>query len=294
MTDTTEQQPKHGVVFPQGSVRTDGEGIREFVEGITELGFDHLVVPDHVLGADPASHPNWTGVYDVNDQFHEPLVLFGFIAAFSSIEVMTGVLVLPQRQAALVAKQAAEVDLLTGGRIRLGVGIGWNQVEFEGMGATFESRGRRIEEQIRVMRDLWTRPVVSFDGEDHHIHGAGIAPLPHQQPIPIWLGAEQSPRAFERVGRLADGWVALGPPRPEIAAALRIIHEAAERAGRDPGTIGVEAWVDGSHGDATRLAGDVRAWGELGATHIAVNTRRGTGGTLRQHLELLRTAAEAF
>ena len=282
---------KRGVVFPQGSIAGDPDLVREFVAGIEQAGFDHLVVPDHVLGADPAAHPGWSGVYDVNDLFHEPMVLFGFLAGVCSLELVTGVLVLPQRQAVLVAKQAAEVDLLTRGRIRLGVGIGWNQVEYQGMGAEFATRGRRIEEQVAVMRRLWTEPSVQFVGRDHNIDGAGIAPLPLRRPVPVWMGAEKDPRAFDRVGRLADGWMALGPPGPEAAERLGLVRAAAERAGRDPGQVGVEAWVNAGDGDMGRVAADARGWRRLGATFLAVNSRGSANSTVAQHLAVLRRAA---
>jgi probable F420-dependent oxidoreductase len=280
-----------GVVFPQGSIPGDPDQIREFVSEVEGAGFDHLVVPDHVLGVDPTTHPGWKGVYDVHDLFHEPMVLFGFLAGFSALELVTGVVVLPQRQTALVAKQATEVDLLTRGRFRLGVGIGWNRIEYEGMGAEFKTRGRRIEEQVELMRRLWTESVVDFAGREHRIAGAGIAPLPLQRPIPVWMGAETDPRAFERVGRMADGWMALGRPRAEAAGSIRMIRSAAERAGRDPLAIGVEAWVNAADGDIDRIALEVREWERLGATHVALNSRGPANRHIHAHLEVLRAAA---
>lgn len=285
---------RRGVVFPQGSIGADPGAIREFTAGITEAGFDHLVAPDHVLGADPAAHPGWHGVYDVHDAFHEPLTLFAFIAGFSSLELVTGVLVLPQRQAALVAKQAAEVDILTGGRFRLGVGIGWNEVEYQGMGADFRTRGRRIVEQIDVMRALWTGRTVHFTGSWHEVDGAGIAPLPVQRPIPVWMGAEADHRAFVRLGQVADGWIALGPPRPEAQESLAVIHRAAEQAGRDPASIGVEAWVDVADGDLGRIGEEVRGWQRLGATHVAFSSRGPAAHDIHGHLRLLRQAAKIW
>jgi probable F420-dependent oxidoreductase len=285
---TATSRPHLGVIFPQGSIPGDPDLIREFVVGVEAAGFDHLVVPDHILGVDPRAHPGWRGVYDVHDMFHEPLVLFGFLAGFSVLELVTGVVVLPQRQAALVAKQAAEVDLLAKGRFRLGVGIGWNRVEYEGLGAEFETRGRRIEEQIDLMRRLWTEPVVDFAGRDHRVAGAGIAPPPLQRPIPIWMGAETDPRAFARIGRLGDGWMALGAPGPEVAKSIRMIRSAAEKAGRDPLAIGVEAWVGAADGDAGRIAVEIEAWRKLGATHVALNSRGPANRDVHAHLAVLR------
>ena len=199
---------RRGVVFPQGTLAGDPDLVREFVAGVEQAGYDHLVVPDHVLGVDPASHPGWSGVYDVNDLFHEPMVLFGFLAGVCTLELVTGVLVLPQRQAVLVAKQAAEVDLLTRGRFRLGVGIGWNQVEYEGMSADFTTRGLRIDEQVAVMRRLWTEPVVHFAGRQHRILRRRYRPPP-ATPTDPYLdgGGKGSPRLPPGgpVGRRLDG-----------------------------------------------------------------------------------------
>jgi probable F420-dependent oxidoreductase len=192
-----------GVVFPQTEIGADAMGVRVYAETVERLGYTHLLAYDHVLGADPAVHAPWTGPYDVHTSFHEPFVLFGYLAAATSLELVTGVIILPQRQTALVAKQAAEVDLLTGGRFRLGVGIGWNAVEYAALGKTFTDRGRRSEEQVALLRRLWTEQSVTFDGEHEQVIGAGISPLPIQRPIPIWFGA-QSPPAYRRAGRLAD------------------------------------------------------------------------------------------
>src|SRR4051794_20443902 len=175
------------------------------------MGYRHLLVYDHVLGADPKVHENWQGPYDVDTTFHEPFVLFGYLAAVTELELVTGIIILPQRQTALVAKQAAEVDLLTNGRFRLGVGLGWNQVEYDALGKDFSDRGRRSVEQVELLRRLWTERSVTFDGTYERVQGAGIAPLPVQQPIPVWMGASSEP-AFRRAGRIADGWFPMMPP----------------------------------------------------------------------------------
>ncbi len=152
-----------GVVFPQTELGGDPGAVRAYGQRVEELGFTHLVAYDHVLGADPAVHQDWKGPYDVRTTFHEPFVMFGYLAGLTSLELVTGVIILPQRQTALVAKQAAEVDLLTGGRFRLGIGLGWNAVEYEALGEDFTNRGRRSEEQVDVMRRLWTEESVTFD-----------------------------------------------------------------------------------------------------------------------------------
>ena len=179
----------YGVVFPQIEIGADPVGCRDFAQAAEGLGFDGLMAYDHVLGADTSVRPGWSGWYQLEDMFHEPFVLFGHLAAVTErIRFVTGILILPQRQTALVAKQAAEVDVLSGGRMTLGIGVGWNDVEFEALGQSFRDRGRRSEEQIEVMRRLWTQESVDFDGKWHRVPAAGINPLPVQRPIPVWIG----------------------------------------------------------------------------------------------------------
>jgi probable F420-dependent oxidoreductase len=292
MSDSAALRP--GITFPQGAISADPDDLRTYVTGIAALGYDHLVVPDHILGADPLVHPGWNGVYDIEDGFHEPFVLFGFLSAFSSLEFVAGVIVLPQRQTALVAKQAAQVDLLTRGRLRLGVGIGWNVPEYEGLGADFATRGRRIDEQIEVLRLLWTQPSITFTGADHVLSGVGIAPPPIQRPIPVWIAAERATRAFERVGRLGDGWMAMGPPGEDAARAVKIIRAAAESVGRDPAAIGIEASVNFTDGDLTRVAAEIAGWRELGATHITINSRMRPAVPIPHMLEIAAQAMDVF
>src|SRR3984957_16362466 len=194
-----------GVVFPQTEIGPDAGAVRAYGQRGEELGFRHVLAYDHVVGADPAVHQGWDGPYDVHTTFHEPMVMFGYLAALTDLELVTGILILPQRQTALVAKQAAEVDLLSGGRLRLGVAIGWNAVEYEVLGKEFADRSQRITEQVAILRALWTEQTVNFAGEYEHVEGVGIAPLPVQRPIPIWFGAN-APSALARAGSVADGW----------------------------------------------------------------------------------------
>ncbi len=184
---------KIGVVFPQTEIGGDVGAVRAYGEEVERLGFSHVLAYDHVLGADPAVHPGWSGPYDLDSTFHEPFVLFAYLAACTSLEFATGVVILPQRQTALVAKQAAEVDLLSGGRLRLGVGLGWNSVEYEALGKAFSDRGRRVEEQVELLRRLWTERSVTFHGAHETVTGAGLAPLPVQRPVPVWFGAQSPP-----------------------------------------------------------------------------------------------------
>ena len=259
---------------------------------VEELGFTHLLAYDHVLGADPAVHRDWAGPYDVDTTFHEPLVMFGYLAAVTTtLELVTGVIILPQRQTALVAKQAAEVDLLTGGRFRLGVGLGWNAVEYEALGENFGDRGRRSEEQIELLRRLWTERSVTFEGRHHRVVGAGVAPLPVQRPIPLWIGAA-SPRAYARVGRLADGWFPMFGPGPRLDEARAVVDEAARDAGRDPASIGMEGRVSWQ-GDSDAVLAAIEAWRQIGATHLTVNTMGAGLTTVDKHLEALEAVADA-
>ncbi len=288
-----------GLVFPTTEIGADPGAIRAFVAALPELGFRHLLFYEHVVGADPASHPGWSGAYDIEAMFHEPMVTMGFLAGVTDLELATAVLILPERQATLVAKQAAEVDVLCNGRLRLGIGLGWNEVEYAAMGASFRDRGRRVEEQIEVMRRLWTERVVHFRGEAHHLDGVGISPMPVQQPIPVWIGARSAP-AYRRVGRVADGWFPPGADDlskvggPSIEDAIAMVHEAARDAGRDPARIGMEARITADGRDLERTAEKVELWRALGATHLAVNTMRADLGGVDGHLRALAAIAEVL
>ena len=283
-----------GTVFPQTEIGADAGAVRAYAEQVEALGFSHLLAYDHVVGADPSIHTGWNGPYDVHTTFHEPLVMFGYLAAVTrSLELVTGVITLPQRQTVLVAKQAAEVDLLSGGRLRLGVGIGWNAVEYEALGEDFTNRGKRSEEQIELMRRLWTESTVTFDGRFHQVTGAGLAPLPVQRPIPLWIGAA-SPRGYERVGRLADGWFPMMtvPPGPQLDEALSMVERAATEAGRDPAAIGMEARIDW-RGDLDQVADELGKWAQAGASHVSINTMRAGLKTVDDHLAALTAVADA-
>ena len=281
-----------GVVFPQTEIGADTGALRAYGERAEELGFSHVLAYDHVVGADPAVHQGWQGAYDVTTTFREPFVMFGYLAAITSLELVTGIIILPQRQTVLVAKQAAEVDLLTGGRFRLGVGLGWNTVEYEALGKDFGNRGKRVEEQVGLLRRLWTEQSVTVQGSYERVTGAGLAPLPVQRPIPVWFGARSVP-AYRRVGRLADGWFPQVPPGPGLDEARGIVEAAAAEAGRDPGSIGMEGRVSWQ-GDPEKLAAHAQRWREAGATHVSVNTMGAGLGSVDNHLAALARAAEAL
>ena len=288
-----------GVVFPQTEIGSDPGAVREYVQAAEDLGFNHLIAYDHVLGADTQHHQDWQGGYTSLDMFHEPFVAFAYMSAITTtLELVTAILILGQRQTALVAKQAAEVDRLSGGRLRLGVGIGWNHVEYEALGENFRNRGRRSEEQIELLRTLWTQDVVNFEGRWNKVTHAGINPLPVQRPIPIWLGAggRQSPipqeRVLRRVGRLADGWFPQFSPGDEGREAIAKVRQYAEEAGRDPDSIGIEPRINLDDGNAEFWADRARAWGEMGATHISVNTMRAGLSGPEQHIDAIRRFGE--
>jgi probable F420-dependent oxidoreductase len=282
-----------GVVFPQTEIGGDVRAVRAYAQRVEELGFRHVLAYDHVLGADPEVHRPWIGPYDVHTTFHEPLVLFGYMAAISSLEFVTGIVILPQRQTALVAKQAAEVDLLCEGRFRFGIGIGWNRVEYDALGKDFTNRGARSEEQVALLRRLWTEASITFEGEHERVVGAGIAPLPHQRPIPIWFGAA-SPRAYRRAGRLGDGWFPQLPPDDRLDEARAMVEAGAREAGRDPAAIGMEGRVNWGPGGIEKLLDHVARWRAKGATHLSINTMRAGLGGVDGHLEVLTTAADAL
>ena len=286
---------KLGVIFPQIEIGADPAGVRDYAQAAESLGYEHLEVFDHVLGADTSKHPGWDGPYKDTDMFHEVFVLFGYLAAITQrIELATGILVLGQRQTALVAKQAAEVDVLTGGRLRLGIGIGWNQVEYEALGQNFHNRGRRSEEQIELMRALWTQEVVNFKGRYHEVNYAGINPLPVQRPIPIWFGGDAD-RVMRRLARIGDGWITDCGPDAEGEERIGQMREYAREAGRDPMSIGVEGLISlenkSSPDDWHR---DSDAWEKIGATHLSVDTMKAGLKGPDQHIEAIRRFKEAF
>ncbi len=283
-----------GVVFPQTEIGPDPAGVRAFAQAAQELGFRHLLAYDHVLGADVRARSDWPGPYTAEHQFHEIFVVFGYLAAAApGLELVTGVLVLPQRQTALVAKQAAEIDILTGGRFRLGVGLGWNFVEFEALGEEFGNRGRRAEEQIELLRRLWTEPVVTFEGRYHRIPAAGINPLPVQRPIPVWIGGSAEP-AIRRAARIADGYFPQRPLEDGWPATMERFRGWAEEAGRDPDTIGIEARISVATGTPDDWRAAAEEWRDLGATHLSVAAMRGGLAGPDAHIGRISEAADAL
>ena len=282
-----------GAIFPQTEIGADPGGVREFAQAAESLGYQDLAVFDHVLGADASKHANWDRPYRHTDMFHEPFVLFGYLAAFTqTIRMTTQILILGQRQTALVAKQAAEVDVLTGGRLRLGIGIGWNYVEYEALGEDFHNRGRRSVEQVELLRALWTQDVVDFKGRYHQVSHAGINPRPVQQPIPIWFGGGHE-RVVRRIGRLADGWFPQFQPDSAGQERIAQMRQYAKDAGRDPMAIGIEGRISFGDGNPDTWNKAAAAWDEVGATHLSVNTMRSGLQGPDQHIDAIRRFKEA-
>ena len=266
---------KIGVVFPQTEIGVDPAMIRDYAQAVEAMGYTHILAFDSVVGANPDRPGGWDSQFTYQHTFHEPFVLFGFCAGVTRrIELVTGIIILPQRQTALVAKQAAAVDVLSGGRLRLGIGVGWNSVEFEALGENFADRGKRVEEQLELMRLLWTRDLVTYDGQWHRMPDAGINPLPVQRPIPIWMGGD-SDVVIRRAARLADGWITLPTFRPGPAGQQTVdgLHELIRQAGRDPALFGIEARMALAKTPPEQRAEEIASWRAMrGITHLCVNT----------------------
>lgn len=286
-----------GVIFPQFEFGTDPEAIRDYAQTAEDLGYAHIGADDHIIGPNPIRPGGWTGWVTYQTPFYEPFVLFSFMAAVTRrIEFESCVLLLPQRQTVLVAKQAASLDVLSAGRLRLGLGNGWNQVEYQSLGADFHNRGRRIEEQIDLLRCLWTEPHVDFRGRWHHIPDAGINPLPIQRPIPIWFGGHSEP-VIRRAARLGDGWMPLYKSPQDAQSGLELLASELSIAGRSRTEFGLEARVPYGSANQSDWEHLLRGWQEAGATHISlVQTDSGLNSP-QEHLQALHTfmqAASAF
>jgi len=286
---------KLGVVFPQTEIEPSPEAVRDYAQAVEGLGYDYVLAYEHVLGANPERPGGWSGPYTHRHPFLEPFVLFAYLAGFTRrLRFATGILILPQRQTVLVAKQAATLDVLCGGRLRLGVGLGWNRVEYEALGKDFGSRGRRIEEQVTLLRRLWTEPLVTFPGREHAVSDAGLNPPPVPRPIPIWFGGAAEP-VLRRMARLGDGWMPNTMPptqgRPLVDALRRYLVEA----GRDPASFGIDARLNLSslpHPSAWEAY--AAEWRDLGATHLCLNTMGAGFETTRDHIAALERCKSAL
>lgn len=288
-----------GIVFPQIEIGPDPIVVRDYAQAAEAMGYEYLLAFDHVLGANSRTR-NWTGPYDHDSLFHEPFVLFGFLAGqTTTLGFTTGIIILPQRQTALVAKQAAAVDVLSGGRLRLGIGIGWNEVEFEALGEDFHNRGKRSEEQVEVLRALWTNDIVTYKGKWHSIPDAGLNPMPVQQPIPILFGGMADP-VLRRAAKLGDGWLpqfggfeADGKTvNAEGRDYIQKISGYITEAGRDPDTFQIDGRVTLGNRKPEECVAEIEAWRELGATHVSLNTMRAGLSSPDAHIDAMRRFKE--
>ena len=262
-----------GAVFPQTEAGTDIGAVTDYIQNVESLGFDHVLAFDHVLGANASSRPDWSGAYQHTDSFYEPMTFYSYVAAITSrLELATGVIILPQRQTALFAKQSATLDLISGGRLRLGIGTGWNQVEYEALGENFHNRGKRSEEQIDLLRKLWSQELVTFEGKFHTVTDAGLNPLPPGRSIPIWFGGMADP-VLERVAKLGDGWLPLGSPNDKLKISFDTLKKYLDQNSKSMSDIGVEAMISlKNSGSDTDIRKDLSSWAEMGTTHISINT----------------------
>ncbi len=289
---------KVGVTFPQTEIGTDAGAIKEFAQAVERMGYSHILAYDHVLGANTASRPDWKGPYKLESTFHEPFVLFSYLAGVTTtLGFVTGIMILPQRQTVLVAKQAACLDVLSNGRFRLGIGTGWNDIEYEALGMAFADRGKRFEEQVEVLRALWTQPAVTFKTATHTITDAGINPLPVQRPVPVWFGGGSDRVLFgnqpardsviRRIARLGDGWIPQWQPDDRGRELLAQFHGYCSEYGRDPAKIGIEGRFTVKRSGEKDWAGEVAAWRSLKVSHLAVNTMGDGMKGAEQHLRRL-------
>jgi probable F420-dependent oxidoreductase len=291
-----------GVTVPVTEFGVDLAAIRDYVQAAEDLGYSHVRILDHVLGADPQYHPEVPRFpYTYQTCIHEPFILLGHLAAVTKrLQLVTGVLILPQRQTVLVAKQSAEVDVLSGGRLRLGIGVGWNPVEYEALGEDFHTRGRRYEEQIAALRALWTQEVVNFHGRWHNIIHAGLNPMPVQRPIPLWMGVGSSAslipteRVLRRIGRVADGWFPMFAPDGAGREAISQVGAYVREAGRDPGSVGLEGRITVAGQGPEDWATEIKAWTDVGATHLSVGTGRAGLSSPDAHIDAIRRVKEVI
>lgn len=281
-----------GATIPVADIGTGPAEIRDYAQTIEGLGFNYLQAPDHVLGANPATVAGKGRVGTNENPYHDPFVLFGFLAACTrTLGFAPGVLILAQRQAALVAKQAACLDVLSGGRLRLGVGVGWNQVEFTGLNEVFSNRGRRSEEQVQVIQALWAQPHVTFRGRYHTIDDAGINPRPASGRIPVWFGGHAEATLL-RTAKYGDGWMPLSYPADDTAlAAFDTLRGMIKAEGRDPASVGLEVWLSLGSGDEAAWHRELAFWKQAGVTHVTAHTtyamnhhKRIAGHTAADHL----------
>jgi probable F420-dependent oxidoreductase len=284
---------KIGLVYPQTEFGNDPGAIRDYAQTAEALGFSHILTYEHLLGANPDRAGGWSGVYDYQDPFHDPFALFSYMAAVtSSLEFATGILILPQRDTVVVAKQAATLDLLSSGRFRLGVGIGWNKIEFTATGRNFHTRGKRVEEQVNLLRRLWTEELLTFDGRWHSIPDAGLNPLPTQRPIPIWFGGVVD-AVIRRTAKMGDGWMPQHRTAADARPDLKKLDQYLAEYGRSRADVGIEPRISYNRGDPDAWRQIISGWQEVGATHISLITMGYGFDKPAAHMNAIREFAEA-
>ena len=295
------ERMKLGVLLPLGDIGGDPATVREYAEAAEAIGFDDLAAPDHVIGVNAQSRPDWGARNTSKDLFHDPFVLFGYLSGVTRrIGFSTQVLILPQRQAVLVAKQAACLDVLCGGRFRLGVGVGWNPVEFTSLNENFSNRGRRSEEQVHVMQLLWAAPHVTFEGRWHKIEDAGINPLPEARRVPVWYGGNQD-ATLRRIARYGDGWMPNAyRPDDQAKRVFDTLRAYGEQEKRAEGSIGLECWVSMGEGAPGDWRAEVAAWKAMGVGRLCLTTtfgrmhhKRIAGNAMKDHLAAIQRYHEA-
>ncbi|HKK31514.1 MAG TPA: LLM class F420-dependent oxidoreductase [Alphaproteobacteria bacterium] len=285
---------QYGAFFPTRDMPADRAAIREWAQAAEEIGFDYIEVSDHVLGADRAALPDFEGPYDVDDSFHETFTTIAYMAAVTEkVGFASGVLILPQRQTALVAKQAAQVDILCGGRLRLGIGVGWNPLEYEALGENWKTRGRKQEEQVQLLKRYWCDRTVTFEGEFDRVAHAGVNPLPIQRPIPIWFGGGVD-AVLKRAAKYGDGWIPLGNPGRTSMQMLEKLRSFLKEQGRDPASFGVEAWIRYNLGGPAEWRRAVDTWRSAGASHATFYTSGQGAGGLDEQITAMRRFMEAM
>ncbi|MCP5097661.1 MAG: LLM class F420-dependent oxidoreductase [Chloroflexi bacterium] len=283
-----------GVIFPQTEFGNDPIAMRDYVQTAEALGFTHVLAYDHVLGANPERPGGWQGPYTHNHPFHEVFVMFSYMAAVTTaIEFITGILILPQRDTSLVAKQAASLDVLSNGRFRLGIGSGWNKVEYVSQGQNFHTRGKRIEEQVELLRRLWTEPLITYEGQWHTIPDAGLNPLPIQQPIPIWFGGHAD-AVLNRIARMGDGWIPGYTTAEKARPALDKLALFCEANGRSLSDVGIEIMIQSKGNTPESWQKIIAGWQAAGATHGAFNTMGVGLDTPAKHINAIRHFAETI
>jgi probable F420-dependent oxidoreductase len=289
-----------GSLIPQNDIGGTPAVLKEFAQAAEGLGYHFLEAADHVLGVNVANRPDWGNRNTSADWFHDPFVMFGYLSGVTSLAFSTGVLILAQRQAALVAKQVATLDVLCEGRFRLGVGVGWNPVEFTGLNEDFSNRGRRSVEQVQVMQALWAEPHVTFKGRWHTIDDAGINPLPVNRRVPVWFGGHHE-QTLRRIAQYGDGWMMLAyPAGAEAVAEFDKLRRLVEAEGRDPASIGLEVWVSTAEGGPADWREEFLFWKRAGVTHVTVASTHGrgihkriAGTTMADHLKAITDYRDA-